>query len=153
MTAPRSNALNTIPAQQNTPEVLDCQLAAQVLYRRAERLFDTQFVTGVVVPVAFSVLNLVLAKSTIGQSWDRASIAAWGALYGVVIMLLDELILDHEQKRWKRTAAVAQEMFDTSLFNLPWRRTKAGPKLTIADIHNWAERRRRVDPSLRTIRN
>ena len=153
MTAPRSGPLNAIPAQQNTRQVLDCQVAAQVLYRRAERLFYAQLVTGVVVPVAFSVLNLVLAKSTLGQSWDRVSIASWGALYGVVVMLLDELVLDHEQKRWKRTAAVAQEMFDTSLFNLPWRRTKAGIKLAIADIHKWAGRRRRVDPPLSTIRN
>lgn len=153
MTAPRSDALNAIPAQQNTPEVLDCQVAAQVLYRRAERLFYAQLIAGVVVPVAFSVLNLVLAKSTLGQSWDRASIAEWGALYGVVIMLLDELVLDHEQKRWKRTAAVAQEMFDTVLFNLPWNRTKAGPKLAIADIHKWAARHRRANPSLKTIRD
>lgn len=153
MTGVAPSVLNTIPAQQNTSQVLDFQVAAQVLYRRAERLFYIQLLVGVVVPVAFAVVNLVLAKSTLGASWDRASIAAWGALYGVVIMLLDELVLDQKQKQWKRTAAIAQEMFDTVLFDLSWRRTKAGAKLDIADIHKWAARRRRVDPSLSTIRD
>jgi hypothetical protein len=144
---------NDIPARQNTPDVLDYQAAAKVLYGRAERLFYLQFAVGVVIPVLFAIANFVVPKLPLGTSVDKASFAAWGALYGLVIILLDELVFDAWQQRWKRDAATAQEAFDTAVFQLPWRRAKVGPPPEASDIYAWARRWQRVDPSFAKVRN
>ncbi|HET7552696.1 MAG TPA: S-4TM family putative pore-forming effector [Gemmatimonadaceae bacterium] len=144
---------NDIHTLQNEPGLLEYQAAAKVLYRRAELLNRIQFGLGVLLPVLVAVANLALPGLVIGRTIDRGSFAAWGALYGIVIMLLDELVFDNWQLSWKRDAATAQEMFDTTLFRLPWRRTKVGEPLETEDVHTWASRWRRVDPSLEMVRD
>ena len=153
MTRAAVSDTNDIPLRQNTPAILDCQVAAKVLYRRAERLFHLQFVVGVVVPVLIAITNLLLPRLPLTANLSRTSIAAWGALYGLVIMLLDELVFDDWQQRWKRCAATAQEMFDTALFELPWRTAKVGSPLEFSDVHTWAKKWRRTDPSLSEARD
>lgn len=144
---------NDLPARQNAPEVLDYQAAAKVLYRRAERLFYLQFALGVVIPVLFAIANLLLPNLSIASTVDKAAFAAWGALYGLVVMLLDELVFDAWQQRWKRDAATAQEVFDTTVFQLPWRRAKVGVPPEVSDIHRWAKGWQHVDSSLTKVRN
>lgn len=143
---------NDIPSRQNEPGLLEYQAAAKVLYRRAERLYYVQLVLGVIVPVLLAIANLVLARLSIDAA-ERASFAAWGALYGLVMMLLDELVFDGRQQKWKRDAATAQETFDTTLFLLPWRRAKVGDPLETPDVHRWAKSWRRTDPSFTLVRD
>ncbi|MGQ0713719.1 MAG: S-4TM family putative pore-forming effector [Gemmatimonadaceae bacterium] len=153
MTPVAATDTNDIPTRQNTPEALDCQAAAKLLYRRAELLFYLQFALGVIVPVLVAIANLVLPQLPFAVNVTRTSFAAWGALYGLVIMLLDELVFDDWQQGWKRSAATAQEMFDTTLFKLSWRTTKVGTPLEGSDVHNWAKTWRRGDPSLKKVRD
>ena len=152
MTPSTAADTNDIPSRQNEPDLLERQAAAKVLYGRAERLYYVQVVLGVIVPVLLAIANLLLARLSIDVT-DRASFAAWGALYGLVMMLLDELVFDGRQQKWKREAATAQEMFDRALFRLPWRRAKVGDPLETPDVHRWAKSWRRTDPSFAMVRH
>lgn len=128
---------NGIPERQNTDPAIQLQSAAKTLYRGAERLFYLQLVFGVAVPVLFATANLVLPEFSIGRP-RRESIAGWFALYGFVMILVDEFLIDAAQRGSKKKAATAQEMFDVEVFQLPWNTTKVPNRLNPSDIADLA---------------
>ena len=149
----RSGDTNDIPIRQNTPEVLNYQAAAKLLYRRAEWVFYVRAAVGVGMPVLVAIANLVLPRLAFAASLNKTSFAAWGALYGLLVMLLDELVLDQWEQDWKRNAATAQETFDTTLFGLHWRGAKVGAPLEVGDVHTWAKGWQHRDRTLVKVRN
>jgi hypothetical protein len=143
---------NEIPQRQNAPSVIQFQAAGKTLYRRAEKLFYSQVCFGVVLPVSFGIANLVLPASSLSRL-TREHIAGWFALYGVLMLLVDEFVIDREQQRCKRKAATAQEMFDVELFQLPWNATKAHERLDPSDVAQLAGKSLEGDPSASLLRD
>lgn len=117
--------------------MVELQAAAQTLYGRAGRLFYAQFWLGVVVPVLLALANLLLPQFRVAQA-TRVAIAGWFALYGLLMMLLDEFWIDARQQVLKRNAATLQETFDAELFQLPWNATRVNTRLDPSDVSNAA---------------
>ena len=143
---------NDIPLRQNEPRAIQRQAAAEALFRRSARFFYLQTVLGVLIPVALAVLNLVLSQLSVPQP-QRQSIAAWFALYGFLMLLLDEFLLDPGQQGAKRRGAVAREMFDVQLFQLPWNATKVHPQPDDAELAEQADKTLRQPASAARMRN
>lgn len=97
---------NSITQQQNTDRSLR-QLAAQRrLYSRAKRLSAAQALLGLAMPL----FSLALDES----------LKPWAALGGICVVLLDIGVLEPLARRAARTAAAVQELFDTTVLQLPW---------------------------------
>ena len=124
---------NDISQRQNAESVIQYQAAAKTLYRKAEKLFYAQVWFGVAFPVLFAIVNLVLPGWSVSRL-RREHIAGWFALYGFVMLLVDEFLIDRAQQGCKRKAATAQEMFDVELFHLPWNTTKVQERLDPSDV-------------------
>jgi len=146
-------ALNDLPVRQNEDAYLNMQASAKTLYRRAQRWFYLQGMLTVAVPLVFALI-LLLAP----QVWPQAaalasSLKAWFALYGLIVIFADDQLLDDIQQDLKKRAAIAQEMFDTDLFCLRWRKGKVGQRLTVAETDALARKWRRVDPNFVKVKD
>ncbi len=130
---------NDIPIRQNAQSMIELQAAAQTLYGRAGSLFYVQFGFGVVVPVLCATANLLLPQFTVPKA-TRVAIAGWFALYSLLMMLLDELLIDTRQQTLKTNAATLQEKFDAALFQLPWNATRVHTRLDPSDVSKAARK-------------
>ena len=143
---------NDIAVRQNAEPVVQFQAAAQTLYRNAARLFYAQVLFGVLLPVLFAIANLLLPTWSISRV-RREHVAAWFAFYGLAMLLVDEFLIDPSQQMVKRKAAIAQEMFDVELFQLPWNATKVQDRLEQSEIAELAPKSRATPGSAARLQN
>jgi len=107
---------NDIPKRQNEERSLS-QLAAQRhLYSCAKRVGLVQFVAAICLPAVLLLVEFY---------WPDATV--WVALFGLVLTVLDEAILNSWKESLRERAAVIQESFDSYVLDIPWSDLFAGP--------------------------
>lgn len=145
--------LNDLPSRQNENAYINLQAAAKTLYRRAQRWFYLQGILTVAIPLVFALALLLLPEVWPQTAALASSLRAWFALYGVVIVLADDRLLDDVQQDLKKRAATAQEVFDSDLFRLRWRKGKVGQRPAVAETDALAREWRRVDPTFAKVKD
>ena len=127
-------------ASQNDQGNLAKQAAARAWYGEAARLGRWRFGVVVALPVLAGLGNTVWALS-----WPMIGIEAQAlarsltALAALVLWLLDEVLFRPLIEKRRRAAAVAQEMFDTAVLDIPWNDLLVGPCHQTADIAKASE--------------
>ncbi len=107
--------MNTITTEQNTEKQLKRLAAQRQLYATAKKVFGWQiFLSSVGVTAAFMVILIT------------PSLKVYAALWGLIVVLIDLLVLGPWQKRLQTSAASIQEVFDCEVLSLPWSNLKAG---------------------------
>ena len=114
---------NNIPETQNAEPQLNLLAAASHVYGRAKRLMAVQF--ALTVPTALVIALLMAWQPT----WK-----VWLTFLSITIALLDALCLNRVLNRFKKRGAVVQQMFDCTVFELPWRPLRCGPRVDSEDI-------------------
>lgn len=99
--------MNSITKQQDSPEILKLLAAQRELYSSAKKTFLLQTIFSVAIPVlaAFSILYY-------------PDLSVYGAIYGILFLVIDEVIFNHIIDGRKRKAVSIQEKLDCSLFGI-----------------------------------
>lgn len=112
-----------IAVKQNEDEQINLLAAASRIYGRAKRLMAVQF--ALTVPAALASALLMAWQPT----WK-----VWLTFFSITVTLFDVLCLTRALARFKKRGAVVQQMFDCSVFELPWRALRCGPRVDSEDI-------------------
>jgi hypothetical protein len=75
----------------------------------------------------FGVLAALIVPAT--ADYISAAAAAW--------IVISRALLQPAEQRERQRAASAQELFDTTVFNLPWSRSVTGAQPAVQDIRTW----------------
>lgn len=129
--------LNEIADRQNSWEMMELLRAKSALYDASQLCYRIQFWLMVVASVALGALKIVAPRST--TYVDLASIA---------LLVLEVLMLDPLQSKWRIDAASMQEAFDCEVLRLPARPDFA-PHPEGEKIKKWASRH----PSIHGLRD
>lgn len=113
-----------ISERQNAAEMIDLLAAASAAHLRVQR-FET-------VRASTSLAMAALGVVAVFVSAAAAPIAIAGACWGIALATG----INPWARRHATRAAVIQEMFDTSLFGLPWNVTAAGVPVPSYEIHS-----------------
>ncbi len=108
---------NQIAQDQNSARSLKLQMAKEHLYRLASRVQSAQGF----IPAGNAVIWLIILQ-------QKPELKVWSVFLGFLIPLLDAVLLDPLQKKWKLTAAKVQELFDCEILHLQWNSFKVGEK-------------------------
>jgi hypothetical protein len=115
-----------ISDRQNAPEMIGLLAAASATHLRVQRLEAVRVSASLAMAALGVVASFVSAVAT--------PIAIAGAVWGVLLATGITPWARHHAKR----AAVVQEMFDTSLYGLPWNIVAAGAPLPSYEVHSLA---------------
>jgi membrane protease YdiL (CAAX protease family) len=121
--------MNTIPQDQNTPSRLKLLAAQRQLYSEAKKLNMLSIITSVLFAVVWSILVAILPGC-----------AAYAALWGILVTLLDLLLLSRIQKSTQEKAAKIQQYFDCEVLQLTWGKSNCGIKIDPETINNASNR-------------
>jgi hypothetical protein len=119
----------SIPERQNGPVALRAARAFRRRYVLAKRWHVLRFGVGVLIGTVGVVLAL-LDRSA--GDYLAAAAAGW--------IVLGRTILLAAERRAQDEGALAQEVFDTYVLDLPWNATAAGAEPAPEDLRNWGER-------------
>jgi hypothetical protein len=133
---------NTIAEEQNSPRQLERLAAQRQLYSKAKKLLVLQVVMVGVLPAIATVIAAAIPDTK-----------GYAALAGLVLALFDALLIDRYQLVCKRQAAKIQELFDCTLFQLPWRELKLGAKPSVETIVSAAATYKKREPDLASLRD
>ncbi|MEU2801187.1 S-4TM family putative pore-forming effector [Streptomyces sp. NPDC007117] len=140
MTTPPPHARRPIAQHQNEPDLIQARAAARLAYGRAGRIRAVQ---------TFGAIGLALLAPLLLLLWPDASDIL--AAIAVVWLLAARTALDAWHRRTRLQAVHYQELFDTTLFGLPWNTSLAGPRRLVRETiaartrplipkdHNWYE--------------
>lgn len=115
-----------IAERQNDPEALDLAKAFRRRYATARRWRLLRVGTGLLIGTA-GVLLALLEPST--GEYVSAIAAGW--------IVFGRTVLDAYEQRQRRCGALAQELFDTQVFKLPWSPSTVGRRPAPEDVRNW----------------
>ncbi len=115
--------------RQNEPEALGLAKAFRRRYAVARRWRQLRVGGGLMIGTV-GVLLALLEPST--EQYVSAVAAAW--------LVFGRTVLDGYEQRQRRCGAVAQELFDTLVFELPWNSSAVGARPAPEDVRNWARR-------------
>jgi hypothetical protein len=122
-------------ARQNDLANLAKQAAARVWYGEAARLGRWRFGLVVALPVLAGVGNALWALFWPTVATEVQQLArSLTALTALALWLLDEMLMRPFIERRRRQAATAQEMFDTTVLDIPWNDLLVGRRPQVADI-------------------
>lgn len=122
--------------RQNEPDALSAARAFRRRYTIAGRWRAVRVGTGFLIGTA-GVLLALLAPQT--ADYVSAVAAGW--------IVLGRLVLATNEQRERCDAAIAQELFDTTVFGLTWSTTVTGARPAREDILNWG--RKQTEEGLR----
>lgn len=125
---------SSIFERQNKPEAFGLAKAFRCRYAVARRWRRLRVATGVLIGTA-GVLLALLEPST--GEYVSAIAAAW--------VVFGRTVLDAYEQRQRRCGAVAQELFDTEVFALPWNPSAVGARPAPEDVRNWGRGQREED--------
>ncbi|MFG3384008.1 S-4TM family putative pore-forming effector [Streptomyces sp. NPDC047999] len=129
-----------IPEHQEEPDLLQARAAARLTYARAGRIRAVQ---------SLGALGLALLAPLLVIFWSDASDVL--AVIAVIWLLAARTALDTWHRRTRLQAVQYQELFDATLFDLPWNTSLAGPRRLVRETvaartrtlvdkdHNWYE--------------
>jgi hypothetical protein len=118
----------SVQERQNKPAALRAARAFRRRYVLAKRWHVLRLGVGVLLGTAGLVLAL-LDRST--GDYLAAAAAVW--------IVLSRTVLLRQETHAQDDGALAQEVFDTKVLDLPWNATTAGPEPAPEDIRNWGE--------------
>lgn len=132
-----TNTPSQLDLEQETPPLRRLFLARQGLYDVAKRWQLTQLLFIVCLPILGAIWGVLFPL-------HRPAISAMA----VLLTLLDVLLLDRQYRKSLKRAAKGAELFDTTLFKLPWNALSAGPQLSVEEIerHYRARDATKLDP-------
>lgn len=122
--------------RQNEPEALGLARAFRRRYAVARRWRLLRVGIGLLIGTV-GVLLALLVPST--EEYVSAIAAAW--------LVFGRAVLGGYEERERRCGALAQELFDTRVFELPWNASAVGARPAPEDVRNWG--RGRDDEGLR----
>ncbi len=117
---------DSIFERQNESDVLDLAKAFRRRYTLARRWRVVRVGIGVLIGT-FGVLLALLAPST--EEYVSAAAAGW--------VVFGRTVLDAYERRQRRCGALAQELFDTEVFGLPWSPSTVARRPAPEDVRNW----------------
>jgi hypothetical protein len=108
--------MNSIPQLQNEPRQVDLLLAQRRLYSKAKVFFALRTTLALVLAVVGPIISGIAPRL--------------GPYVGAVALtcLVINLIFEGFESKSKANAATIQELFDTSLFELPWNQFATGKR-------------------------
>jgi hypothetical protein len=119
----------SIAERQNQPAALRAARAFRRRYAIARRWRALRLGVGLALGTV-GVLLALLEPST--GEYVAALAAAW--------IVFSRTVLLAQERREQDAGALAQEVFDVEVFDLPWNAAKAGPAPAPEDLCNWGER-------------
>lgn len=111
-----------IARHQDDPDLLQARAAARLAYARAGRIRTVQ---------TFGAIGLALLAPLLVVFWPGASGVL--AVIAVVWLLAARTALDAWHRRTRLQAVHYQELFDATLFALPWNTSLAGPRRLVRE--------------------
>jgi len=134
--------VDNISIKQDRPEQLNCLAAQRQLYTIAKQLSYIQIILSVPLIIIISIAALVLNDSTLTQKIgiQQTDISWVAAFVGVTVALIDLMIITPIINGFRDKAAKIQELFDTSVFNLPWNDVAVGNKPDHEEISKYSRR-------------
>lgn len=131
---------NNFSERQNIPQQLDCLAAQRTLYRKSKSIAAIQIWLSVPLIIFISISALVMNDKDISQliGFQQVDISWVSAFVGVVVALLDVLILTPLIDNLKEKAAKIQELFDTSVLDLPWNDVAIGSMPDHEDLNKYS---------------
>jgi hypothetical protein len=118
----------SIAERQNQPTALRAARAFRRRYALARRWRALRLGVGLVLGTV-GVLLALIEPST--SDYVAAFAAAW--------IVFSRTVLLAQERRAQDAGALAQEVFDVHVFDLPWNTAKAGPRPAPEDLCNWSE--------------
>lgn len=115
--------------RQNEPKALGLARAFRRRYAVARRWRLLRVGVGLLIGTV-GVLLALLEPST--EEYVSAIAAAW--------LVFGRTVLEVYEERQRRRGALAQELFDTRVFDLPWNPSAVGSQPAPEDVRNWARR-------------
>jgi hypothetical protein len=120
---------NTIPDSQNQPSNLKLLRARQRTYSLATQILVLQLALTLAVPLAGAIIAAFKPEAK-----------PYVAGLSLVILLLDILWLDRQQKNLLKRAAKIAEQFDCAVLDIPWNEFVVGERVEAEDIHSAAKK-------------
>ena len=127
-----SITMNKIPATQLESTQLKRLAAQRQLYSDAKVIQAVQIVLSVLSVLILWILIAMFPK-----------FAAWSALYGGIVTVLNVLCFSPWQQTLKEKAAKIQELFDCDVLELPWRELTAGSRLEMEIVEKYSSKYKR----------
>ncbi|MBK9382166.1 MAG: hypothetical protein IPN39_12690 [Chitinophagaceae bacterium] len=130
--------MNNIIQLQNKEENLKLLAAQRELYGSAKIIYAWQFCFSVILPVIIAALTLVYPD-----------MAVYGALYGILLLVIDEIAFNSSIDKKKAKAAKIQEQFDCSVLKIKKSSLKLADGILTEEIlkyyHNHAKDQSRIE--------
>jgi len=146
---------NYFTERQNEPKHLDYLSAQRNLYRKAKRTTAIQILLSGPLIVCISIAVLILNNKDISQlvGFQQVDISWVSAFTGVVVALVDVLIITDIVNSLKEKAATIQELFDTSVFGLPWNNVAAGSMPDYEEVNKYSRTIRESPEEFSKLKN
>src|SRR6185295_17193717 len=96
-------------AAQNSEKSIELVAASTKAYGIAKRVWGLQLALAILVGIAGPVVAV-----------QFPDLKVWSAVAGLVVLLLDTFLLEGLIQGHRAAGAKMQELFDTSLYGLPW---------------------------------
>jgi uncharacterized membrane protein len=122
---------NDIPAKQN--QLVGMVRASREVYRCAKMVGFLQLVLSLI--SAIGGPTIVAIVSYFNSAYAPAT-KGWVGLFAIVTILTDLLFLEPWVKKLQETGARIQEQFDTSVYDLPWNKVRAGDRIDAGTLHS-----------------
>jgi ABC-type multidrug transport system fused ATPase/permease subunit len=117
--------------RENMPVNMHRLAAQNQIYSEAKSLFALQFFLNAVVTVLLLVIGLVVNHFwKIKIDWVRS-------LYGLIILVVDQLIISTYINQLRQKAASIQELFDCDVLTIDWNKVLVGEKPTPEDVNKY----------------
>ncbi|NQE65344.1 S-4TM family putative pore-forming effector [Caulobacter sp. RHG1] len=116
--------LNAIPVRQNQDDLLKLRRAVSVIYDTAQALVVCQVALAVAVPILSAIATLLFPETK-----------TYAVALAMGLTIADVAYLDRQQKVLLKRAAKISEVFDTTVFEMPWDGFTVGERPRPEDIN------------------
>jgi len=126
--------MNNILINQNKKENIQRLAAQRQLYKTAKNILVLQIILTVPVTIFFSLLKLI-PETAVGFN-----IAAFAAVYGILLALIDLFVFNHFINLHRTDAAKVQELFDCDVYEMDWNNVFVGKKPQQETVNTFARK-------------
>jgi hypothetical membrane protein len=117
-------AQRSIPDRQNDPEMIELLATASTFYAYGKVASAIQVFLTVGLSVVLAILTGIFPECKL-----------WATFVAITMTWLDVLCIDRLVIHFRKRGALAQEEFDTDVFQLQWNELRVGKHLEPEDIH------------------
>lgn len=134
--------MNLISTRQNEPQSIEKLAAQRQLYSEAKLLYGAQLIASGPVAVALALLIML-----------RPEAKQFGALWSLLLIIANTFLITPLVKKRRTSGAIAQEMFDCYVLDLPWSKIKVGAPLEYETIKRQALKLKNRKPNMPSLKN